>query len=239
MALPILNEAPHYELTVPSTQEVIQFRPFLVKEQKILLIAFETKDKKQILNAILDTIKACCPDINERKLTSFDVDYVFTQIRTKAVGETTIIIAKCSDESCKHPNEVTVNLDNAELENTNISNTVVINDEISIKMRWPSYSEIVNNNIITGDNHSNTEIIYETIKMSIDSILTKDELISLKDESAEEIERFINSLTTSQFNEINKFISNAPTLKHNLKFTCTSCGKENNTVLEGIEDFFS
>ena len=82
MALPRLNESPQYELTIPSTQEVIQFRPFLVKEQKVLLMAFETKDKKQILNSILATIRACCPNIDEKKLTSFDVDYVFTNIKS-------------------------------------------------------------------------------------------------------------------------------------------------------------
>jgi hypothetical protein len=239
MALPRLNESPQYELTIPSTQEVIQFRPFLVKEQKVLLMAFETKDKKQILNSILATIKACCTNIDEKKLTSFDVDYVFTNIRTKAVGETTTIAVKCSDESCLHSNEVVVNLENAELINLNESNIVKINNDISLKMKWPSYTEIINNKIITEDNYSNTEIVYETIKMSIDSIMTEDELISLKDESNEEIDQFINSLTTSQFNEINKFISNAPTLKYDVKFTCESCGKENHNVLEGIQDFFS
>lgn len=236
MALPRLNESPQYELTIPSNGNTVKYRPFLVKEQKVLLIAFETQDKKQILNSVLDTIEACCPGIDKNKLTSFDVDYIFTQIRTKAVGETTNIVSTCT---CGHENDVSVNLENAELRNMNESDVVKITDNISLRMKWPSYHDIVNNETITSDTSSNTEIIYETIKISIDCVMTEEELIQLRDESPEEIDTFINSLTTDQFNKINEFISNAPSLVYELKYKCESCGIENNKTLEGIQDFFS
>jgi hypothetical protein len=236
MALPRLNDAPQYELVIPSSGKPAKFRPFLVKEQKVLLIAFESQDKKQILNSVLDTIEACCPSIEKYKLTSFDVDYIFTQIRTKAVGESTTIVAKCK---CGHENDVLVNLDNAELKNMNEIDVIKITDDISLKMKWPSYYEIINNEIITSNTSSNTQIIYETIKMSIDSVMTEEELIQIKDETPEEIDTFINSLTTDQFNKINEFISNAPTLAYDLKYKCESCSAENKQTLEGIQDFFS
>jgi len=236
MALPRLNDSPQYELVIPSSGDKLNYRPFLVKEQKILMLAFESQDKKQILNAILDTIEACCPNVEKNKLASFDVDYIFTQIRTKSVGETTTISATCE---CGHENDVVVNLDEAVLHNEHTTDIIKLNSEYAIKMRWPSYHEIANNDVITSQSAKNTDIVYETIKMSIDGIMTEDEFILLKDESAEEVDRFVNSLTTEQFNKINEYISAAPTLKYDLKYKCEGCEKEITKTLEGLQDFFS
>lgn len=236
MALPRLNESPQYELVIPSTKEKMAYRPFLVKEQKVLMMAFESQDKKQILNAVLNTIEACAPGINKNRLSTFDVDYIFTQIRTKSVGETTTIISACE---CGHENEVIVNLENAKLKHSDHNDIIKLTDEISVKMKWPSYKDIIDNEIITSDNTTKTEIVYETIKISIESIMTEDELIQIKDESKEEIDRFISSLTTNQFNRINEFILSAPSLIYEMSFKCEACGKDNNKTLEGLQDFFS
>ena len=109
MALPKLNTAPKYELTVPSTGEKVRFRPFLVKEQKILLIAYESKDRKNIIQAILDTIDSCVEELDVKKLTTFDVDFIFTNIRSKSVGEKITVNMNC--KSCSTPNEIEIDLD--------------------------------------------------------------------------------------------------------------------------------
>ena len=110
MALPQLkNDVPKYEMTVPSTGEVVKYRPFLVKEQKVLLVAFESKDSKQILNSMLDSISSCVPNIKLDSLATFDVDYMFTQVRSKSVGETSRILHAC--QNCNEENEVKVRLD--------------------------------------------------------------------------------------------------------------------------------
>src|SRR5210317_1903295 len=110
MALPKLNDTPKYDIVIPSTKANVKFRPFLVKEQKVLLIAMESQDQTQILNAIVDTIRACAQsDINVAKLTAFDIEYLFTKIRSKSVGEKATVAIKCSE--CEHSNKVDVNLD--------------------------------------------------------------------------------------------------------------------------------
>jgi hypothetical protein len=237
MALPLVNESPQYEAVIPSTGKTISFRPFLVKEQKVLMMAYESQDKKQILHAILNTLESCSPQLDVKSLSSFDVDYLFTQIRTKAVGETTLISLEC--KKCSHKNEVAVNLSEVKLELPERSNIVQLNDRISLKMKWPSYHDIVTNETIISDTATATDIVYETVKMSIDSVLTEEEQLRFKDESPEEVDRFVNSLTTDQFNKINEYLIDAPTMKHTLKCICESCGEDNSKTLEGLNDFFS
>jgi hypothetical protein len=201
------------------------------------MIAYESQDRKQILNSILNTIEACAPEINAKTLSAYDIDYIFTKIRTKSVGEKATIIATCNE--CEHKNEIDVDLDGAYIDGDVKNNIIKITDEISIKMRYPSYYEMINNDIITSDNATGSEILNETVKLSIESVMTEEENISLRDESDEEIERFINSLKTEQFGKINDFILSVPKLKFNMNYVCESCNKTNEKVLEGRENFFS
>ena len=127
MALPRLNEVPEYELVIPSTKENIQFRPFLVKEQKILLMAFESRDTKQIMQAIGKTIESCIPDIKLAKLASFDIDYIFMQIRSKSVGEVSKLGIKC--QHCEQTNDIAVKLDEVEIKQDKIVNKDIELDE--------------------------------------------------------------------------------------------------------------
>ena len=114
MALPRINETPNYDLIVPSTQQKISFRPFLTKEQKILLMALETQDNRKILGAITDTIAACSPNIDLSKLTTFDVEYIFTQMRAKSVGERSKVSIKCAE--CAHQNEISIDLEKIKMQ---------------------------------------------------------------------------------------------------------------------------
>ena len=146
MALPKLNDAPKYDVIIPSTKQEIRFRPFLVKEQKILLMALETKDQKSILNAITDTLKSCIVDeINVSRLTSFDVEYLFTQIRAKSVGESTKIGFLCT--KCETENEVTIKLDDIKIDVPKKKMSVAINDQYTIDMKYPTYMSMLNENI--------------------------------------------------------------------------------------------
>ena len=239
MALPKLNDIPQYELNIPSTDQKIRFRPFLVKEQKILLIAYESQDKQQILTAMLNTIESCVDDsIDVKKLSTFDVDYMFTQIRSKSVGEKTKINAICG--SCSDPTEVEVDLEKASFNyETNTNNVVSISKDISIQMRYPSYFEIINNPVIVSDESTAAEIMYETLMISMEAVMTEEENIMISDEPKHEVEAFINSLNNEQFKEINSFLENIPKLKYELDYTCSSCGETTKKVLEGLDDFFS
>lgn len=236
MALPSLNAAPKYELTVPSTKKKIRFRPFLVKEQKILLLAYESQDKRQIIQAIMDTVKTCTDDaVNVYDLTTFDVDYIFTQIRAKSVGEKVDLQIGCT--SCEQANDVQVNLEEIKIECDKGSEVIKLTDQVSIKVKYPDYDRFINHSNIF-DVESASEMIMEIIISSIDSIMTEDENIPAADESREELMNFIESMNAQQFEQVSKFVENMPVMKHEVKFKCINCGEENTRVLQGIDDFF-
>lgn len=235
MALPRLNEVPEYELVIPSTNEKVSYRPFLVKEQKILLIAAESQDRRQMLSAVINMVESCISNLRRDRLTTFDLDYIFTQIRSKSVGESTELIALCSD--CDHQNKITVNLDNAKLSAEPKQSKIHLTDDIIVEMKYPSYHDIMNTDaIITGS--SQTEMAIEMIKLSLDKILTEEEAIVVREEPDEEINRFIDSLNDDQFRKLSEFIQDIPKLQIDNSFKCESCGKENIRMIEGIEAFF-
>lgn len=234
MALPKLNDTPKYNVTIPSTQKTTRFRPFLVKEQKILLMALESQDEKQILSAIVDTIEACAQEpIHTEKLTPFDIEYLFVKIRSKSVGEKSTVNIKC--ESCETDNKIEIDLDSIDISDKNKTKKVVLNDQYTLEMKYPTYTEVMNSNIKT-DSVANQ--LYSSIILSMDKLHTNDELIDMKNETWEEKEQFVDSLTNDQFQKMIDFISNAPNLRHTAVFKCTSCGTENSRVLAGIRDFF-
>ena len=235
MALPVLNEVPKYELTIPSTQEKVLFRPFLVKEQKILLLAYESKNRKQIVQAMLDTIGACAQTVDVMKLSTFDVDYIFTQIRAKSVGEKVELNVSCTE--CNTPNQTTVNLEEIVVDITDKNMIVPITNEISIKLKYPNYGYYMASSTFF-EIETQSEMMTEIVISCLDSVMTEEENISIKDESKEEITKFIESLTSSQFEKISNFVENLPTLKHTIHYNCINCGVENNKELEGLDDFF-
>ena len=142
--LPKLNATPSHEMTIPSTQKVVNFRPYLVKEEKVLLLAFESKDQKKALSAMIGTIDACVSDtIDTSKLTMFDVEYMFTQIRSKSVGESTKVMIKCSE--CGHENEIGIDLSSANVDVPEVDNIIKISDEITVELRYPSLEVFIDN----------------------------------------------------------------------------------------------
>lgn len=240
MGLPQLqNDVPKYEMTVPSTKEVVKYRPFLVKEQKVLLVAFESKDSKQILNSMLSCLETCVQGINVNNLATFDVDYMFTQVRSKSVGETTQLLHPC--EECNEENEVKIDLQTIDIktnDNWETEKNVSITDDIVVELKYPTYQDIISNNILGKTDGSVAEVLFESIMSCLYSVKTENENIMVKDEPKEEIERFINSLTNEQLEKITSFVEKMPTLTHTEKYECKKCKHENTIQLNGLNDFF-
>lgn len=237
MALPKINETPNYEMTIPSSGEKVSFRPFLTKEQKILLIALETQDQRKILSAITDTIKACAPDINVNKLTTFDVEYAFTQMRAKSVGERSNVGLKCKE--CEHQNEVSINLEEIKVNIPDKKNTMIkLNDTWTLKMKYPNYVSVLNNDAMI-NSESPTNTIMSMIVSCLDSLMSEDDNIKFADESKETVDDFVDNLNGEQFEKIMNFVQDMPQLKHEVKFVCESCQHENSFILQGMNDFFA
>ena len=234
MALPKLNDSPKYELIIPSTKQKVKYRPYLVKEEKILMMAMETQDSKATLSAVVDTIAACVQDeIDTSVLAIFDVEYMFTQIRSKSVGENAKLGMKCSD--CEHDNEFTVDVSSIVIDVPEINNVVQLTDEISIEMKWPTYKQIIE---IEALGSTNTSIGFDLIGKCIQAIVSDEERTLTKDVSKEEIVDFIESMTSTQFGMLSAYVEQMPKLTHDVHFNCEQCGTSNTRTLQGMTDFF-
>ena len=237
MALPKLNDVPYYSITIPSTGEETRYRPYLVKEEKVLLIALESSDIKQIAAATTDLIKSCVEtDINLNKLTTFDIEYLFINIRSKAVGESIKVNFMCS--KCDAENEVTVNLDQITVPvSKEIDRMINLTDDVRVEMQHLSYKESTNNSIISTP-ETYAEYMFETVLRSMYKIYTEEEQFIVQDESDESVIEFINSLTSEQFSKLREFVDSAPQVSSDVNFTCTECSEFNEYTLRGLNDFF-
>ena len=198
MALPKLNDMPKFSVTIPSLNEEIRIRPFVVKEEKVLLIAMESNDPKQIAMAIIDTIVSCTEGkIDPNKLTSYDVEYIFMQIRCKSVGETTDIRLKCKE--CESENDVTVNINEIKINTEVPDKRIQLTDKITIEMKLPTYLEIAGNDKIVSNSTSTMDQIFGIICQSIDCVMTEEERFSFRDIKHEEQIEFIESMSREQF----------------------------------------
>lgn len=235
MALPKLNDSPSYSAKVPSTGKKVTFRPYLVKEEKVLMIAFETGQQNEILKAVVDTIHACVTqDISKIQLTTFDIEYLFTQIRSKSVGEKSTVVVGCKE--CNHKNEVELNINEIEISVPDAKSRILpVTDSISIEMDYPSFDMLLNMDQDIGE----LDLGFKLVGACMTRIHTEEETIEVSDSSETEIMEFLESMTAEQFKVLSTFISNMPTMKKELQFLCESCGTANETVLQGIGDFLS
>ena len=235
MALPQINDIPKYNLTIPSTGQEVTFKPFLVKEQKILLIALESGDDKQILRSIIDTVTSCILDkINVEKLATFDLEYIFTQIRSKSAGESTKLNLLCS--KCEEVTPTVVNLEEISI-NVDVKDKIIeLTDKFTLVMRYPNYKGVLLN--VNGDDDSVTNAIFEMIVMCLDELRTEEEIIKFDDETRESIDAFVGGLTASQIEFVMNFVDSLPRLEHDITFNCTHCNTVNEIKLQGLQDFF-
>lgn len=238
MALPKLNESIKYTTKIPSTGKQVKFRPYLVKEEKILMMALESEDKKIALDAIADTINACIDeDINVYKLPVFDIEYLFTQIRSKSVGENSEINIKCSE--CNTLNEIRVDLSKIKVSVPKSIKPVKLSDNMTLTLKYPVLAEVTDTMLENEQNNvSQTQQIFDLIAICLDSLETEEEKISFADETKEEVMAFLESFSNKQFEEVRKFVEDLPQMKHDVKFECESCQHDNEVTLRGTNDFF-
>ena len=239
MSLPKLN-VPVYETVLPSTEKVIKYRPFLVKEEKVLLTAMEDGKTETIMNAVKQVLKNCIQSkIDLDKLPTFDLEFLFLRLRAKSVGEEVTIGLKpwgCpqnNGELCDKTTEVKVNLEEVKvIKDEKHTSKIMLDDNVGIKMRYPDISKI---NMDTGND---METGMKMIHQSIDMIFTSEETHERDTISEKELEDFIDSLNTEQFAKIRTFFDTMPQLKHTAKYTCSTCGEEKETTITGLNSFF-
>jgi len=242
MALPKMN-VPVYEAILPSTESVIKYRPFLVKEEKILLTAMESEDEKTISNAVKQIINNCVQgDLDVDRLPTFDIEYLFLRLRAKSVGEEVTIGLKpwgCPQNDgklCENTTEVKVNLEEVKVEkNKDHTNKIMLTDDIGIILSYPNIESI--KKTMSG-NISETEAGMQIIKKSVEMVFTQEETHERDSFTEKELDDFFDSLNTLQLNKIRNFFDTMPVLKHTVKYTCETCGEEKETTVQGINSFF-
>ena len=231
---------PTYELELPSTGETIQYRPFLVKEEKLLVIALESEDTKQITTAIKTVIKSCIQTkgIKVESLPTFDIEFLFLNIRGKPVGEEIEVNITCPDDG-ETEVQTTVNLDDIKvIKNEEHTNKIKIDDSVMMEMRYPSLDQFIKNNFEFSDK-SQMDQSFELIGSCIDKIYTEDEVWSTSDCSKKEVTEFLESMNSSQFKDIEKFFETMPKLSHTINVKNPNTKKDNEIVLEGLAAFFA
>ena len=238
MPLPKIT-TPIYELEIPSLKKKIRYRPFLVKEEKILIIALESEDSKAIANAVKNVISNCIlsKGIKVDDLSTFDIEYLFLNIRGKSVGESVDVLITCpDDETTQVP--VSINLDEINVEeNPKHSRDIKLDDTLTLRMRYPSMTEFIKNNFDSGDSVS-VDDTFDLIVSCIDQIYSEEESWVAKDSTKKELLEFVEQLSSKQFKEVEKFFDTMPKLSHTIKVKNPKTGVESEVVLEGLSAFF-
>ena len=237
MALPKLGY-PTYELELPSTGKTIKYRPFLVKEEKVLLLALDSKDEKQVVNAVKDLIKNCViTRIKVDTLPSFDLEYLFLKIRGASIGENIILTVTCLDDN-ETQVEANINIDEVEVfKPEGHDKKIMFDDKTGIVMRYPSMKEFVEREFLQKE--MKTEEVYDFIADSIDQIFDDEEVYDSSTTSKKEFRTFVDSLTTKQFEKIQQFYTTCPKLSHTFKVVNPNTGKESEYTVEGLQSFFA
>ena len=229
---------PSYEMVIPSTKKKIKYRPFLVKEEKILIMAMESEDTTHIANAVRDVISACITTrgVKVDELATFDIEYLFLNIRGKSVGEQVEVLITCPDDGeTKVP--AVIDLDEIEIQvNEEHSRDIKLDDELTLRMRYPSMKEFIQNNFAVTD--ISVDDTFDIVTSCIEQIYNEEESWSAKDCTKKELKEFAEQLSSKQFKEVEKFFETMPKLSHTITVTNPNTGKDNEIVLEGLASFF-
>ena len=238
MPLPKIS-TPTYELVIPSTKKKIKYRPFLVKEEKVLIIAMESEDTQHIANAVKEVISSCIitRGVKVDELSTFDIEYLFLNIRGKSVGEEVEVLITCPDDGTTKVPAI-IDLDSIEVQyDKSHTPNIKLDDDLTLKMRYPSMNEFIKNNFTVTD--IGVDDTFEIIMSCIEQIYNEEESWSVKDCTKKELKDFIESLSSKQFKEIENFFATMPKLSHTVTITNPNTGKENDIVLEGLASFFA
>ena len=238
MPLPKIN-TPTYELSLPSNGKKIKYRPFLVREEKILIMALETENQKQITDAVVQILDACIMTrgVKIQTLATFDIEYIFLNVRSKSVGETINVNIICPDDE-KTSVEVPIDLESIKVKkDKSHTNIVKIDDNLSLKLKYPSMDQFIESNFeSTDDTIKNT---MKVITSSIDMIFNEEESWNASESTQKELEEFIEQLNSKQFQTIEKFFDTMPKLSHRVKVTNPKTNVESTVILEGLAAFFN
>jgi hypothetical protein len=234
MALPKLV-TPEYETEIPSTKETITFRPFLVKEEKILYMALESGEANDIKNAILQIMDSCIitPGVNVDKFTTYDVEFIFIKLRSKSVGEIIDINLKHNNSQCEYQTPYKLNLEKIKIKFDEKHKKVIqITDKIGIKMKSPSLNDVLS----LSNSTDMVDNVFKILLKSVECIFDEDTVYD--DFTEKEIEDFMESLTQEQFIKVQNFYNTMPKLSHEITWTCKECNETETIKLEGLQSFF-
>lgn len=229
MSLPKLN-TPVYEAILPSTDKVIKFRPFLVKEEKVLLTAMEDGSQTALMNAIKTILKNCVQgNLDVDRLPLFDIEYLFLKLRSKSVGEVSEIGLKCTDTECGGVNQISINMDEIEVTKPEGHNRkIMISDEVGVMMSYP----VMKTSGITEEDGM------AIVKDCIEMIFTEEETHERDSFTSKELDEFIESMDSKQFGKIKEFFDTMPKLQHTINYKCEKCGEDKEVTLQGLDSFF-
>ena len=230
---------PTYELELPSTGKSIKYRPFLVKEEKVLVIALESEDTKQITNAIKAVLKNCVltKGIKVETLPTFDIEFLFLNIRGKSVGEEIEVNIVCPDDGETNV-PVFIDLDSIQVETSDDhTNQIKLDSDLMMEMKYPSLEQFIKNNFDFQEGNQMDQS-FELIATCIDKIYNEDEVWATADCTKKEVKDFLESMNSSQFKEIEKFFESMPKLKHTIEVTNPNTKVTSEVVLEGLASFF-
>jgi hypothetical protein len=232
---------PQYTLDLPSTGKTIKYRPFLVKEEKILILALESEDVKQITSAIKQILKDCIitKGIKVEELPTFDIEYIFLNVRGHSVGEAIELIVTCSDDGTTEV-PVKIYIDEIQVQkDPNHSTDINLGDGLVLRMKYPSLNEFIKNNFDFSSNDvSSIEKSFDIVSSCIDIVFNADESWAAADCTKKELNDWIETLTSQQFQEVEKFFNTMPKLAHTFKVTNPNTEKESEVTLEGLTSFF-
>ena len=236
MALPRID-VPRYPVILPSTGKEYTMRPYLVKEEKVLLLALESQDPKQIAIAVRNLISSCIDDeINLDECPSFDIEKLFLELRGISVGETIALTPKCQADECEEIHPVEINIKDITLKDYDPDAHIInLTDSVGVEMRYPSLNLI---NEVGLEKFDSIDGIMELIVGCVKTIFDDDNVYDASNESTKEITDFIESLSSEQFVKIQSFFSNTPVLEYNLEFDCKKCEHQSSIELRGLSSFF-
>ena len=240
MPLPKIS-APTYELVLPSSGKKVKYRPFLVREEKVLIMALESEDTKQITGAIKDVLSSCILSrgIKIDKLSTFDIEYLFLNVRAKSVGESVEVNVTCPDDG-KTQVQMQIDIDSIKIkrdpEHTNI---IKLDDDLSVQMNYPSLNQFIEANFDTNTDQSQVDESLEVIMTCIGQVYNQDEAWEASECTKKELRDFVESMNSKQFKQVENFFATMPKLTHNIKVTNPETKVESTVVLEGLASFFS
>ena len=230
---------PTYELVLPSSNKKIKFRPFLVKEEKILIIVMESQDTTQIANAVKDVISHCIISrgIKVEKLSTFDIEYLFLNIRGKSVGEDIEVMVTCPDDG-KTQVPTSINIDSIKvITSDDHEKDIKLDEQYTLRMKYPSLNEFIKNNFASATD-MNVDDTFDLIASCIDQVYSEEESWTSADCTKKELKQFLEQLDSKQFKAIEKFFETMPKLSHTVKVTNPNTKVESEIVLEGLQNFF-